>query len=132
MLYVGAEEEENEKLASYFTEAAGDGMKLTVKCRRLGEDDAPAVLTVSEESRRMEDMMRVYMPDAPTKKKEATLALNLASPLIGKLSEETDDKKAKEIASYLLMLAILSSRKFTAEEMKRFQKDSVSLLTDLL
>ena len=76
--------------------------------------------------------MRVYMPDAPTENKEATLALNLASPLIGKLSEETDDKKAKEIASYLLMLAILSSRKFTAEEMKRFQKDSVSLLTDLL
>ena len=80
----------------------------------------------------MEDMMRVYMPDAPTGNKEATLALNLSSPLIGKLAEETDDKKAKEIASYLLMLAILSSRKFTAEEMKRFQKDSVSLLTDLL
>ena len=128
----GGEEEENEKLASYFTEAAGDGMKLTVKCRRLGEDDAPAVLTVSEESRRMEDMMRMYMPDAPESPKEATLSLNLASPLIGKLSSETDEKKAKEIASYLLMLAILSNRKFSAEEMKRFQKDSVSLLTDLL
>ena len=128
----GGEEEENEKLAALFKDAAGEELKLTVKCRRLGEDDAPAVLTVSEDSRRMEDMMRVYMPDAPTENKEATLALNLASPLIGKLSEETDDKKAKEIASYLLMLAILSSRKFTAEEMKRFQKDSVSLLTDLL
>ena len=128
----GGEEEENEKLASYFTEAAGDGLKLTVKCRRLGEDDAPAVLTVSEEGRRMEDMMRMYMPDAPASPKEATLALNLASPLIGKLSAEGDEKKAKEIASYLLMLAILSNRKFTAEEMKRFQKDSVSLLTDLL
>ena len=128
----GGEEEGNEKLAALFKDAAGEELKLTVKCRRLGETDAPAVLTVSEDSRRMEDMMRVYMPDAPTGNKEATLALNLSSPLIGKLAEETDDKKAKEIASYLLMLAILSSRKFTAEEMKRFQKDSVSLLTDLL
>ncbi len=128
----GGEEEENEKLAAYFTEAAGDGLKLTVKCRRLGEEDAPAVLTVSEESRRMEDMMRMYMPDTPASPKEATLALNLASPLIGKLAGEGDEKRAKEIASYLLMLAILSNRKFTAEEMKRFQKDSVSLLNDLL
>jgi molecular chaperone HtpG len=128
----GGEEEENEKLASLFKDAAGEELKLTVKCRKLGEDDAPAVLTVSEESRRMEDMMRMYMPDSPAAPKEATLALNLSSPLIGKLIGESDDKKAKEIASYLLMLAILSNRKFTAEEMKRFQRDSVSLLTDLL
>ena len=126
------EEEENEKLAAIFKDAAGEDLKLTVKCRRLGEDDAPAVLTVSEESRRMEDMMRMYMPDAPATAKEATLALNLSSPLIGKLAKESDEKKAKEIASYLLMLAIMSNRKFTAEEMKRFQKDSVSLLNDLL
>ena len=72
------------------------------------------------------------MPDAPATAKEATLALNLSSPLIGKLAKESDEKKAKEIASYLLMLAIMSNRKFTAEEMKRFQKDSVSLLNDLL
>ena len=128
----GGEEEENEKLASLFKDAAGEELKLTVKCRKLGEDDAPAVLTVSEESRRMEDMMRMYMPDAPASPKEATLSVNLTSPLIGKLAGENDDKKAKEIASYLLMLAVLSNRKFTAEEMKRFQKDSVSLLTDLL
>ena len=128
----GGEEEENEKLADLFKDAAGEELKLTVKCRKLGEDDAPAVLTVSEESRRMEDMMRMYMPDSPAAPKEATLAVNLSSPLIGKLVGESDEKKAKEIASYLLMLAILSNRKFTAEEMKRFQRDSVSLLTDLL
>ena len=125
-------EETDEKLAKLFTDAAGEDLKLTVKCNRLGADDAPAVLTVSEESRRMEDMMRMYMPDSPAASKEATLALNLSSPLIGKLAEETDEKKAKEIASYLLMLAIMSNRKFSAEEMKRFQRDSVSLLTDLL
>ena len=129
---LGGGEEENEKLAELFKDAAGEELKLTVKCRKLGEDDAPAVLTVSEESRRMEDMMRMYMPDSPAAPKEATLAVNLSSPLIGKLVGESDEKKAKEIASYLLMLAILSNRKFTAEEMKRFQRDSVSLLTDLL
>ena len=128
----GGEEEDNEKLAAFFAEAAGEGVKLTVKCRRLGEDDAPAVLTVSEDSRRMEDMMRTFMPDSPAAPKEATLALNLSSPLIAKLENETDEKKAKEIASYLYMLAVLSNRKFSAEEMKRFQRDSVSLLTDLL
>ena len=128
----GGEEEENEKLAAFFAEAAGEGVKLTVKCRRLGEDDAPAVLTVSEDSRRMEDMMRTFMPDSPAAPKEATLALNLSSPLIAKLENETDEKKAKEIAAYLYMLAALSNRKFSAEEMKRFQRDSVSLLTDLL
>ena len=80
----------------------------------------------------MEDMMRMYMPDSKSTPTEAKLLLNLSSPLIGKLADGAKGDRAKDIARQVYMLAVLANRKLSADEMKRFQKDSFTLLGDLL
>ena len=53
------EAEHSEKLEKLFREAAGNE-KLVVKCEKLSDTTIPAILSFSEESRRMEDMMKLY------------------------------------------------------------------------
>lgn len=124
---------EDEELKKLFTPIIGE--KTTLKFDALKDTSVPAVLNVSEESRRMEEMMRLYnmgnTPDAfPT---ESTLVLNTASPLIARLSTlaKEDEAKAESMASYLYKLALLSQKKFSAEEMQGFMKDSFDLLMKL-
>ena len=64
---------------------------------------------------------------------ESTLVLNTASPLIARLSTlaKEDEAKAESMASYLYKLALLSQKKFSAEEMQGFMKDSFDLLMKL-
>ena len=123
---------ENEELKKIFTEVAGD--KVTVKFDLFKDDSVPAILNVSEESRRMEEMMRFYnMQNGAAFPTESTLVLNSASPLIGKLeaAASEDPEKAKAIASYIYKVSLLSQKKFSAEEMQTFMKDSFELLMKL-
>ena len=62
--------------------APTEKQKLTVRTERLADATVPAILTVSEEARRMEEMMRMYAPDMPPMPTEAALILNTASPII--------------------------------------------------
>ena len=95
----------------------------------------PVLLTISEESRRMEEMMKMYaasgfgmgMNNLPT---EATLTVNTASPLIAKLSDMAEDKR-EQIAAYLYQLAVLSQRKLSADELQKFLGDSYAMLESL-
>ena len=128
----GEGEDASEALSQLFTRAAGEGAKLTVRCERLSESDAPAVLTVSEQSRRMEDMMRMYAPDGGfSMPSEATLLLNTASPIVTRLSDGTYGERADSVARHLLLLATLSNRKLTAGEMRDFLASSYELLGTL-
>ena len=76
-------------------------------------------------------MMKLYsmsgmnfgMETAPS----ATLTVNVACPLVKKLSSMEDEKREKT-AAYLYSLALLSQRKRTAEELEKFLKDSYSFL----
>ena len=58
---------------------------------------------------------------------EATLTVNTASPLIGRLGTMEGEKQEKT-AAYLYELALLSQRKLTAEELQKFLRDSYSML----
>ena len=112
---------ENEALKNIFTEIAGD--KVTVKFDRFKDGSVPAILNVSEESRRMEEMMRFYsMGNDVSFPVESTLVLNVASPLTQKLENavESDPEKAKAMASYIYKVSLLSQKKFSAEEMQSF------------
>jgi len=123
---------ENETLKRVFSEVVGE--KVTVRFDALKDAAVPAVLNVSEESRRMEEMMRLYGmgADMPSMT-ESTLVLNTASPLVKKLTAvaETDCEKASVMASYLYKLSLLSQKKFSADEMQSFMKDSFDLLERL-
>ena len=123
---------ENEQIKEMFSSIAGENV--TVKFDRLKDESVPALLNVSEESRRMEEMMRLYnMPNGMSFPTESTLILNVASPLMAKLEAmtESDPEGAKNIASYIYKVSLLSQKKFSAEEMQEFMKDSFELLMKL-
>ena len=62
-----------------------------------------------------------------------TLIVNSSSPLIEKLNSLllNDEASAHRVASYIYKLAILSQRRFSAEELNSFLEDSFSLLESL-
>lgn len=124
---------ENESLVNLFRDAMNDS-ELDVKFEVLKDESVPALLTLSEESRRMEDMMKMYASmgmsmgaEFPTK---YTLVLNSSSTLVAKLASvvESDHDKAKLIASEIYRLALISQRQMTAEELRAFLSDSFKLL----
>ena len=123
--------EENEALKAVFSEVLTE--KVTLKFDNLKNENIPAILNVSEESRRMEEMMRMYNMGDVSGMTESTFVLNTASPMYEKLCAlaEADSEKAKQTASYLYKLSLLSQKKFSAEEMQEFMKDSFDILMKL-
>ena len=123
---------ENKALAELFVKVSGNE-KLKVEFAPLKDTGVPTLLTISEQSRRMEEMMKLYsmggmsMGEYPT---EATLTVNTASPLIAKL-ETMDEQKRETTVAYLYQLSLLSQKKLSAEELQKFLSDSYSVL-DLL
>lgn len=134
----GENAEENETLRTLFRKVSGNE-KLNVKFEALKNAAIPAVLNVSEESRRMEDMMKMYRMSGGADFGESfpldmTLVLNTASPLISKLAamDGSNAEGAENYASYIYRLSLLSLRKFTSEEMEKFLKDSYKMLDELM
>ena len=129
--------EENEKLAELFKKVSGN-KELKVRFELLKNAKIPAVLNISEESRRMEDMMKMYRMSGndvggmnfPT---EATLVVNASSPLITRLASEveSDEAKTEKIAKQIYTLALLSQRQLTADELQSFLTDSFDMLEQI-
>ncbi len=109
--------------------------ELTVCFESLKNNKIPAILNVSEESRRFEDMMRMYAPDSQTlASQQATLVINITSPVIKKIQRaiaEDNAALAMKLAKHILALSTLAQRKLSAEEMQTFLEDSFSILEDL-
>jgi molecular chaperone HtpG len=126
--------EENEKIADLFKEVSGN-KELKVVFELLKNEKIPAVLNISEQSRRMDEMMKMYRmagEDAgefnfPT---DSTLVVNASSPLIKKLGSdiESDAEKAKKIAKQIYTLALLANRQLNANELQSFLTDSFDML----
>ena len=97
------------------------------------DETVPAMLTVSEEARRMEDMMRMYSLDASSFPTEYTLLVNTSSTLIRRIDAlcAEDREKALQMASYIYKLSLLTQKKFDAEEMQKFMQESFELLMKL-
>jgi len=107
--------------------------KLSVTCEALKNEEIPAILSVSEESRRMEDMMRLYAlggNQVDSFPLEYSLTLNASSPIFSKLKNmiEASDDKLDIFASYIYKLALLAQKKPTAEELNAFLGDSYKIL----
>ncbi|MBR2722506.1 MAG: molecular chaperone HtpG [Clostridia bacterium] len=124
------EAKEDEALISLFQTVSGKA-DLKVEFSSFKDTSVPALLTVSEDSRRLEEMMRLYaaggMPVGMEMPEDLTLTLNTASPLISKLSSLDADRQ-KTVASYLYRLALLSQRKLSAEELSEFLGQGYALL----
>lgn len=124
-----AEATDSEALKAAFVKASGDD-KLEVKFAKLDDENVPAMLGTSEESRRFEDMMRIYGIDPQTMPQKAVLTVNTASPLIKSLEEKLSagDEKADVIAKSIYRLATLSFRRLSGDEMKAFLSESYDIL----
>ena len=130
MLKSDDDDTELDSLKSLYSEILGENA--SIEFSSLKDESVPAILTVSEESRRMEEMMRMYNAGAEYPI-EYKLTLNTASPLVKKLDGmiESDHDKAKRVASYVYKLALLSQKKFSAEEMQEFMREGVALMLEL-
>ena len=129
--------EENEKLAELFKEVSGN-KDLKVSFELLKNDKIPAILNISEQSRRMEDMMKMYRMagnDGPDMKfpTDATLVVNAQSELIKRLADEleSDADKAKKVAKQIYTLALLAQRQLTADELRDFLGESFDMLLNI-
>lgn len=115
--------------------AAAKKDKLTVKLQKLTQSSIAAMLSISEESRRMNDMMKMYamsgmpMSDMPV---DETLILNTEHPLVQYLIEHRTDEAAKEtvdmISEQLYDLAKLQQSPLSADEMTKFISRSNEIL----
>ena len=122
----------DESLIDLFKKAVGDD-SLDVTFESLKDESIPCLLTLSEESGRMEEMMRMYagmgldVGDIPTK---YTFVINTSSPIIKKISalKNDDESKACLMAKEIYRLSLMSQRRMTADELKDFLKDSYALL----
>ena len=106
---------------------------LTVNIEALKNEEVPAILSVSEESRRMQDMMKLYAlggDNVSAFPLEYTLTLNSSSPLCQKLISMINDNSPQSelFASYIYKLALISHRKLSASELNDFLADCYKIL----
>ena len=120
-----------EELVALFKKVSGNE-ELKVEFATLKDTGIPALITLSEESRRMDEMLKLYAMNGMNMgmnsyPQEITLTLNLSSPLISKL-EAMEGEKQEVTAAYLYGLAQLSQKKLSAQELQKFLADSYNVL----
>ena len=112
--------------------------KLTVKVEKLKNKKVSSVLTISEESRRMQDMMKMYamngMDMGMFGGEGETLVLNVSHPLVEYVIAHKDDKDNKNealICEQLYDLAKLQQGPLDAEAMTKFVNRSNDIMVAL-
>jgi len=124
----GVDAEKNNKLITLFKDALGME-KLEIKAQALKTEGTPAVITINEYQRRINDMNRIYgdMFGANNEKAKETLIINTANSIIKKLTEY-DDEKRNLLCRHIYDLAVLSQRKLSAAELEGFVERSVEVM----
>lgn len=110
--------------------------KLNVKVEKLKNKDTSSMITVSEESRRMQDMMKMYaMPGMDMGMfggdEGITLVLNSQNELVKYISEHMDSDNAKLFAEQLYDLALIANKPLSPEEMTKFVARSNKIMLEL-
>ena len=100
-----------------------DNEKLDVKVEKLKDDQVASMAVLSEESRRMQEMMRMYGMagmDPGMFGSQITLILNANHPLVQFVVEHKRSKSVPIICKQLYDLAILAHKPLNPEEMTAF------------
>ena len=119
---------DSEKLKALFKDALGME-KLEIKTQALKNADMPAVITINEYQRRINDMNRIYgnMFGDSNEKAQETLIVNTANPTVAKL-DSFDEDKQRLICRHIYDLAALSQRRLSAAELEGFVARSVEVM----
>ena len=106
--------------------------KLTVKVEKLKNEKVASMITLSEDSRRMQDMMKMYnmygMDPSMFGGEGETLVLNANHPLVKFIFEHKKSKNASVICEQLYDLAMLSHKPLAPEEMTKFIERSNEIM----
>ena len=131
------DEKADEEIINFFKEKIGDRIeKYTVES--LKKEDTPAVILVSEESRRMMEMQSRFagLDYGFDLKEEKTLVINDKNPLIKKVLSLKDDETKKEavdvICNQIVDLALLANKELSADELDLFIKRSNELMSRVI
>ncbi len=126
-----AEIEGNDGLRDLFKKVIGNETT-EIAFGALGDDGAAALISLSEESRRFADMMRMYSASSgneafkmPNSEK---LTINTDNVIIKKLLANTEAENAEDLAKHIYLSAVLLSRTLSADEAKEFVRLNNKLL----
>ncbi len=135
--------ERKESVEKLFRKATGDD-KLEIQIKSLGEKAMAAILSETEESRRMQEMQKMYMKQMGGGKDmdiasmfpvKQILIVNSDNPLLGKLTAmaeiEERQEKANKLALHIFDLARLGHGSLDAKGMAEFLSRSTELIAEL-
>lgn len=93
---------------------------VTVKLEKLKNKDISSMITLPEESRRMQDMMRMYSRGMGDLGGEETLVLNANNKLVSYVLENKDGENVSLICEQLYDLALIQHAPLSPEAMTKF------------
>ena len=126
------EKKDAETLAEVFKKAIGND-KLNVKVEKLKNEGLASMITVSEESRRMQDMMKMYSMyggGADMFPAEETLVLNANNGLVKYVLNNKDGEKTPMLCEQLYDLAKLAHGSLSPERMTKFIARSSEIMKE--
>ncbi len=132
---VAADEEETfkantETLTEIFRKAL-ENEKLDVKVEKLKNENVASMMTLSEETRRMQDMMKMYGMagmDPNMFGGDTTLVLNANHPLVQYVLNNKEGEHTNLFCKQLYDLALLGNKPLGPEEMTEFIKRSNEIM----
>lgn len=130
------EKEYTDKLSAAFRKALGKE-KLNVKVENLKNDDVSSMITLSEDTRRMQEMMKVYnmgggMDPSMFGGDGETLVLNANNKLVKYVFDNPEGENTDMICCQLYDLAMLANKPLEADAMTAFVERSNKILGMIL
>ena len=122
--------ETTDTLTDVFRKALGND-KLTVKVEKLKNANVSSMMTLSEENRRMQEMMKMYGMagmDPSMFGNDVTLVLNANNKLVQYVAEHKDDEHVPMICEQLYDLAMIAHKTLNPDEMTKFIARSNEIL----
>ena len=122
--------ETTDTLTDVFRKALGND-KLTVKVEKLKNANVSSMMTLSEENRRMQEMMKMYGMagmDPSMFGNDVTLVLNANNKLVQYVAEHKDDEHVPMICEQLYDLAMIAHKTLNPNEMTKFIARSNEIL----
>jgi molecular chaperone HtpG len=129
------DEKEAEQFQTIFREALGNE-KLDVKVENMSDENTPAIMTISEESRRMKEMMRMMNPQGQSMDDMfggATIVLNNKNTVVKRIESlwKEDKEKATLFINHVYDLASMTQKPLEGDRLTEFVSRSTNILSEL-
>ncbi len=119
--------EVSDSLIEIFRKELGSD-KLDVKIEKLKDEKVASMITLSEQNRRMQEMMKMYGMNDMDMGGESTLVLNANHPLVKFVVDNKDHENVSLICKQLYDLAMLAHRPLKPEDMTAFVQRSNEIM----